>query len=97
MTSRPFTIERRALRFLIGGGASATRTDLLVEGKKVRTASGEDRFGCEILVANIPLRVTISALGVSCRAILAPPDMPHRTGGDGRGRSFSGFVILEKP
>jgi len=46
LTSRPFTIERRALKFLIGGGSSpATRMDLLVDGKVVRTASGEDLYG----------------------------------------------------
>ena len=46
LTSRPFTIDRRALKFLIGGGSSpATRMDLLVDGKAMRTASGEDLFG----------------------------------------------------
>jgi beta-glucosidase len=46
LTSRPFTVDRRALKFLIGGGsAPATRMDLLVDGKVVRTASGEDLFG----------------------------------------------------
>ena len=46
LTSQPFTINRRAMKFLIGGGSSpATRMDLLVDGKVVRTASGEDLFG----------------------------------------------------
>jgi len=46
LTSQPFAIDRRALKFLIGGGSSpATRMDLLVDGKVVRTASGEDLHG----------------------------------------------------
>ena len=46
LTSQPFEIDRRALKFLIGGGSSpATRMDLLVDGKVVRTASGEDLHG----------------------------------------------------
>ena len=46
LTSRPLTVDRQALKFLIGGGSSpATRMDLLVDGKVVRTASGEDLFG----------------------------------------------------
>ncbi len=46
LTSQPFAINRQALKFLIGGGSSpATRIDLLVDGKVVRTASGEDVYG----------------------------------------------------
>jgi lysophospholipase L1-like esterase len=46
LTSQPFTINHRVLKFLIGGGSSnATRMDLLIDGKVVRSASGEDLFG----------------------------------------------------
>ena len=46
LTSQPFAIDRRTLKFLIGGGSTpATRMDLLVDGKVVRTASGEDLHG----------------------------------------------------
>jgi len=46
LTSQPFTIERKFLKFLIGGGSSpSTRMDLVAGGKVVRTASGEDLFG----------------------------------------------------
>lgn len=42
MASRPFTIERRHIRFLIGGGGHERRTciNLLLDGKAVRTAVG---------------------------------------------------------
>src|SRR5210317_470818 len=42
LTSPPFTIERKYLSFLIGGGGFAGKTcmNLLVDGKVVRTASG---------------------------------------------------------
>jgi uncharacterized protein (DUF608 family) len=44
MTSRPFTIHRRFLGFLIGGGAWAGETclNLLIDGKVVRTATGRN-------------------------------------------------------
>ena len=46
LTSKPFAIERKAIRFLIGGGATrATRMDLLIDDKAVRTASGEGILG----------------------------------------------------
>ncbi|MCE9608852.1 MAG: hypothetical protein K8R23_01360 [Chthoniobacter sp.] len=46
LTSQPFAIDRHALKFLIGGGSSpSTRMDLLVDGKVVRTASGEALHG----------------------------------------------------
>jgi len=42
LVGRPFKIERRSLRFLIGGGSYAERTslNLMVDGRLVRTASG---------------------------------------------------------
>jgi uncharacterized protein (DUF608 family) len=41
LTSRPFTIERNFISFLIGGGSHATTAvRLLVDGKAVRSASG---------------------------------------------------------
>jgi len=44
MTSKPFTIERNYINFLIGGGAHKGRTclDLLVDEKVVRTATGRN-------------------------------------------------------
>jgi uncharacterized protein (DUF608 family) len=44
LTSRPFTIERHYITFLIGGGAHKDRTcmDLLVEGKVVLSATGQN-------------------------------------------------------
>ncbi len=43
LTSRPFTIERRFIRFLLGGGAhESTRIELLVDGKTVAKASGKN-------------------------------------------------------
>ena len=43
MISQPFRIERRFIRFLIGGGASAqTQLRLVVDGRVVRTASGRN-------------------------------------------------------
>jgi fructan beta-fructosidase len=48
LTSPPFTIERRYLAFLIGGGMSAEKTcmNLMVDGKVVRNATGpNDRPG----------------------------------------------------
>jgi len=48
LTSPPFTIERRFIRFLIGGGKDLERTclRLLVDGKPVRVATGpNDRPG----------------------------------------------------
>jgi beta-fructofuranosidase len=44
LTSPPFTLRRRFLRFLIGGGdqVSQESMDLLVDGRVVRTATGSD-------------------------------------------------------
>jgi hypothetical protein len=44
LTSRPFTLERHYLNFLIGGGAHAGRTclNLIVEGKTVLSATGQN-------------------------------------------------------
>jgi sucrose-6-phosphate hydrolase SacC (GH32 family) len=43
LTSPDFAVNQPSLNFLIGGGASKnTRMDLWVDGKVVRTASGED-------------------------------------------------------
>jgi uncharacterized protein (DUF608 family) len=44
LTSPPFVIERNYITFLIGGGAHKDRTcmNLLIEGKLVRTATGEN-------------------------------------------------------
>jgi len=43
-TSKPFTIERRYINFLVGGGSHAGQTcmNLLVGGKAVRTACGKN-------------------------------------------------------
>lgn len=43
MTSKPFLIERKFIRFLIGGGSSdATQIRLIVDGKIVRAQSGKE-------------------------------------------------------
>jgi uncharacterized protein (DUF608 family) len=44
LTSRPFTIERKYINFLIGGGAHKQKTclNLLVEGHVVATATGKN-------------------------------------------------------
>jgi hypothetical protein len=43
LVSKPFRIERRFVRFLIGGGRSPnTQLRLVVEGQTVRSASGQD-------------------------------------------------------
>jgi hypothetical protein len=44
LTSRPFTIDRQYITFLIGGGAHKARTcvNLLVEGKPVFSATGQN-------------------------------------------------------
>lgn len=43
MTSKPFTIERNYIRFLVGGGRTeATQIRLIVNGTRVRATSGND-------------------------------------------------------
>ena len=43
LISKPFTIERRFIRFLVGGGSHPnTQIRLLVDGKVVRATSGKD-------------------------------------------------------
>src|SRR5205085_7228852 len=44
LVSRPFTISRRYVVFLIGGGGHAGRTciNLVVDGRIVRTANGKN-------------------------------------------------------
>ena len=44
LTSPPFTVERRYLNFLVGGGSHANETcvNLLVDGRVVRSATGLD-------------------------------------------------------
>jgi len=43
LLSKPFTVERRCIAFLIGGGQSReTAINLLVAGKAVRTATGQN-------------------------------------------------------
>ena len=44
LVSKPFTIERKAVRFLIGGGRHAGKTclNVLVDDKVVRSAMGDD-------------------------------------------------------
>jgi uncharacterized protein (DUF608 family) len=43
LTSKPFTIERRFIRFLIGGGSqNTTQIRLLVDGRIVRASAGKD-------------------------------------------------------
>jgi hypothetical protein len=39
-TSPPFTIAKRRLRFLVGGGAKGVSVDLIVDGETARTKSG---------------------------------------------------------
>lgn len=52
MTSAPFTIKRRMIKFLIGGGRHPNRTclNLLIEGKVVHTATADnsERLNWEI-------------------------------------------------
>ncbi|MFH1731455.1 MAG: glycoside hydrolase family 32 protein [Planctomycetota bacterium] len=47
LTSPPFTVERKYINFLIGGGgfAGTTCMNLLVDGKVVRTAAGSNAAG----------------------------------------------------
>lgn len=54
LVSQPFTIQRRCIRFLIGGGHySGTQLRLVLGGKTVRAASGNDNERLEAAVWDV--------------------------------------------
>jgi non-lysosomal glucosylceramidase len=54
LVSQPFTIERRFIRFLVGGGHHAnTQIRLMIDGKTVRSASGKDNEQLEPLTWDV--------------------------------------------
>ena len=57
LISKNFTIERRFIRFLVGGGQPQdTQIRLLVDGKAVRAASGKDNERLEPALWDVALR-----------------------------------------
>ena len=55
LTSRPFTIQRRFIRFFVGGGAHKDRTcvNLLIDGKTVASANGRNNNHMSLTEFNV--------------------------------------------